>query len=69
MLERLPSRIGRALRGVRAHESELLFHHPLLEAVPAVIHVTSAAFPEHGVLPARYTADGEGLSPPLDNMA
>lgn len=65
MLERLPSRIGRMLRGVRAHESELVFHHAALEAVPAVIHVTSPEFPDHGRLPGRYTADGQGLSPPL----
>lgn len=65
MLERLPSRIGRALRGVRAHQCKLLFNHPALDAVPAVIDVTSAAFCDHGELPARYTADGEGLSPPL----
>lgn len=65
MSERLTSRIGRALSGVRAHESELVFHHPALDAVPAVIHVTSPAFSDHGRLPARYTVDGEGLSPPL----
>lgn len=65
MLERLPATIGRALRRVRARESELLFHHPALEAVPAVIRVASAAFSDHGALPARYTSDGEGLSPPL----
>lgn len=65
MLEKLPSRIGRVLRGVRAHESELVFHHAALEAVPAAIHVTSPAFLDHGTLPARYTADGQGLSPPL----
>lgn len=65
MLQKLPSRIGRALRGMRTHESELVFHHPALEAVPADIRVTSPEFPDHGALPARYTADGEGLSPPL----
>ncbi len=65
MLEKLPSRIGRALRGLRARESELVFHHEALNAVPADIHVTSPEFPDHGVLPRRYTADGDGLSPPL----
>lgn len=65
MLERLPSGIGWALRGVRAHENDLLFHHPALEAVPAAISVTSQAFFDHGALPARYTTDGEGVSPPL----
>jgi Raf kinase inhibitor-like YbhB/YbcL family protein len=65
MLEKLPSGIGRAMRGLRAHESALVFHHRALDAVPAVIRVASPEFPDHGVLPARYTADGEGLSPPL----
>ena len=65
MLEKLPSGIGRAMRGLRARESELVFHRAALDAVPAVIRVTSPEFPDHGVLPARYTADGEGLSPPL----
>jgi len=65
MLQRLPSSIGRALRGLRAHDGELVFHHPALARVPAVICVTSPEFPNHGVLPTRYTADGDGLSPPL----
>ncbi|MGH8320251.1 MAG: YbhB/YbcL family Raf kinase inhibitor-like protein [Steroidobacteraceae bacterium] len=65
MRERLTSRIGRALRRVRAHESELIFHLATLEMVPAVITVTSPAFSDHGALPVRYTADGERLSPPL----
>jgi Raf kinase inhibitor-like YbhB/YbcL family protein len=65
MSEKLASKIGRALRGVRALESELVFHEAVLEAVPTNIRVTSPAFPNHGRLPVRYTGDGEGLSPPL----
>ncbi len=65
MLQRLPSSIGRALRRLRAHESELVFHHGALDAVPALIRVASPEFPNHGVLPVRYTADGDGWSPPL----
>lgn len=65
MLQRLPSSVGRALRGLRARESKLVFHQAALDAVPAVIHVSSPEFANHGVLPVRYTADGEGLSPPL----
>lgn len=65
MLEKLPSTLGRALRGLRAHEIELVFHHSSLSAVPAAIHVSSPAFADHGALPMRYTADAEGLSPPL----
>lgn len=65
MLEKLPSKLGRALRGVRADEDRLAFHDPAIAAVPAVIRVSSPEFTHHGPLPARYTADGEGLSPPL----
>ena len=65
MLQKLPSTLGRALRGLRAHETELVFHDSSLSAVPAGIHVSSPGFADHGPLPKRYTADGEGLSPPL----
>lgn len=65
MLEKLPSRLGRALRAVRAHEGRLVFHDAALGAVPAHIRITSTEFTDRGSLPARYTADGEGLSPPL----
>ncbi|HTT04679.1 MAG TPA: YbhB/YbcL family Raf kinase inhibitor-like protein [Steroidobacteraceae bacterium] len=65
MLQKLPSSLGWALRGLRAREGRLVFHHPALQAVPAVIRVTSPDFADHGVLPSRYTADGAGLSPPL----
>jgi Raf kinase inhibitor-like YbhB/YbcL family protein len=65
MCEKFSSRIGRALRGVRARESELVFHHAAFAAVPAAIRVASPAFSDHGTLPARYTVDGEGVSPPL----
>lgn len=32
---------------------------------PTSLHVESAAFPEGGSIPARFTADGENVSPPL----
>jgi hypothetical protein len=53
------------LRRVRACEIGLVFHDAALGAVPADILVTSPEFTDRGELPARYTADGEGLSPPL----
>lgn len=65
MLGKLPSRLGRVLRGVRASEIGLAFHDATLSAVPADVRVTSPEFIDRGPLPARYTADGEGLSPPL----
>lgn len=65
MLQKLPSGIGWALQRLRASESKLVFHHAALHGVPALIHVTSPEFPDHGLLPVRYTADGDGLSPPI----
>jgi Raf kinase inhibitor-like YbhB/YbcL family protein len=35
------------------------------KASPAGVRVTSTAFGEGGVLPARFTCDGQGTSPPL----
>jgi Raf kinase inhibitor-like YbhB/YbcL family protein len=37
-----------------------------LADVNASIDVSSAAFAEDGPIPAQYTSDGEGLSPPLE---
>ncbi len=37
MLEKLPSKLGRALRGVRADEGRLAFNDPSNSEVPACI--------------------------------
>ena len=37
-----------------------------LADVNASIEVSSAAFGDEQQIPARYTSDGEGLSPPLE---
>jgi Raf kinase inhibitor-like YbhB/YbcL family protein len=65
MLEKLPSSLGRALRGIRADEIELTFNDAALSDVPAAIEVTSSEFSPQEFLPPRFTADGEGVSPPL----
>lgn len=65
MLEKLPSAIGRALRGVRPGLGRLVCHSDAASAAQPVIEVTSSAFGDHQPIPARYTADGEGTSPPL----
>lgn len=65
MLENLPDALGHALRDVRAGMDELVFNTSGLRTGMATIHVTSLAFVDHAPIPARYTADGEGLSPPL----
>lgn len=65
MLEKLPDAIGHALQGVRAGLDEIAFNGIGLRQGLGAITVTSLAFRDHAPLPARYTADGEGHSPPL----
>ncbi|MCR0981908.1 YbhB/YbcL family Raf kinase inhibitor-like protein [Roseomonas populi] len=62
MLQALPAGLGRALSGMRPGINALLFAGV---NVPAVIEVSSPAFPGGGAIPALHTADGPGLSPPL----
>jgi len=65
MLEKLPDVIGHALQGVRAGLDNIVFNALGMREGMASIAVTSIAFVDHAPMPARYTADGEGLSPPL----
>jgi Raf kinase inhibitor-like YbhB/YbcL family protein len=65
MLEKLPDALGHALRGQRAGLDKIAFQAVDLRAGMASITVTSLAFVDHGPIPARYTADGAGVSPPL----
>jgi Raf kinase inhibitor-like YbhB/YbcL family protein len=65
MLEKLPDVIGHALHGIRAGMDEIVFNTLGLRQGMASIVVSSLAFADHAPLPARYTADGEGVSPPL----
>lgn len=65
MLEKLPDAIGHALRNQRAGLDHIVFNGLDLRAGMAAISVTSLAFADHAPIPAPYTADGEGLSPPL----
>ena len=62
MLERIPEAVGRALSGARAGLDGVVAHR--IEA-PSGIVVTSPAFAAGATMPARFTADGEGVSPPL----
>jgi Raf kinase inhibitor-like YbhB/YbcL family protein len=43
----------------------LAYHCPSMSLAPPLIDVTSPAFLDHHAMPAQYTADGAGLSPPL----
>jgi len=65
MLEHLPSWLGALLRNVRAGHSKLVIAHPELQIPEAVIDLSSPAFAYGARLPIRFTADGDGVSPPL----
>ena len=65
MLEKLPDIVGHALRGQRAGLDKTAFMAVDLRGGMASIVVASLAFADHAPIPERYTADGEGVSPPL----
>jgi Raf kinase inhibitor-like YbhB/YbcL family protein len=65
MLEKIPPGLGRAIKGLRAGADDLAVADTLVTGVNATIEVSSPAFEYNGRLPAKYTADGEGLSPPI----
>jgi hypothetical protein len=65
MLEKLPDVVGAALRGQRAGLDQIAFMRIPLRSGQGVLQLTSLAFMDHAPLPPRFTADGEGHSPPL----
>ena len=65
MLEKTPRPIGEALKSVRAGMDKLVCRSDAFVDIPRSIDLESPAFAERGTIPARFTADGEGLSPPL----
>jgi Raf kinase inhibitor-like YbhB/YbcL family protein len=66
MLEKIPRSIGRKMSGVRAGADELAIVDTELTGVNASIEVSSPAFGYNEPIPAHYTADGSGVSPPLE---
>ncbi len=64
MLEKLPHAVGEALSAVRAGIEKAAFHTVAAQA-PALVRITSPAFTDGAPIPARFTADGAGVSPPL----
>jgi len=64
MLEHLPRWLGHALASVRAG-SDRLAVAALQAGECALIELGSAAFGDGERIPARFSADGAGLSPPL----
>ena len=65
MLEKLPHAVGHALQGLQPGPEATVFHGGDVAAVPDTIRVTSEAFADGSMMPARYTEDGEKISPPL----
>jgi len=69
MLEHVPAWLGSLMRNVRAGHSKLVIVDPHLDLPrlddSAFIDLSSPAFAGGTRLPIRFTADGEGVSPPL----
>jgi Raf kinase inhibitor-like YbhB/YbcL family protein len=66
MLEKLPDSIGEALRRQRAGLAHIVFYQLANPFDLAPIKVKSSAFNAETPIPVKYTADGIGLSPPLE---
>lgn len=65
MLEHVPQWLGQLMRGVRAGADKLVIAQPRLLTGDARLQLSSPAFGDGDRLPTRFTADGEGVSPPL----
>jgi Raf kinase inhibitor-like YbhB/YbcL family protein len=65
MLEKLPESLGHALVNQRAGMENVLYNQLFRQRQTGRLQVRSRAFVFNGRLPTRYTADGDGISPPL----
>jgi Raf kinase inhibitor-like YbhB/YbcL family protein len=65
MLEKLPEFVGQALQSRRAGLENILSNKVTLTGAVYKLDVSSPAFPPNGLLPVRFTADGEAIAPPL----
>ena len=65
MLENVPHWLGQALSGLRAGAEKLCIAQPEIGTGFAAIDLSSPAFAHGARLPPRFTADGDGVSPPL----
>ena len=64
MLENVPAAIGHALKSIRPGMEKLVYASDAV-AAPDTLVLTSGAFADQGSIPARFTADGAKVSPPL----
>lgn len=65
MLEHVPHWLGALMRNVRAGHAKLVIVNPDLDVGTTSLELSSPAFANGARLPERFTADGEGASPPL----
>lgn len=65
MLEHVPAWLGRLLRDRRAGHEALVIADPAIRLGADALLLSSPAFADGARLPIRFTADGEGVSPPL----
>lgn len=65
MLEHIPAWLGKALSDVRAGAEKLAIARGTLGTAIPRIELMSPAFADGARLPERFTADGDGVSPPL----
>lgn len=66
MLEKLPETLGHALVNQRAGMDSVVYNQLYRQRQVARLQVRSKAFSFNARLPVRFTADGAGISPPLD---
>ncbi len=64
MLQHLPANVGHVLRKMRPGLDKIVLNDPMVASL-RTFPVHSRAFVHGAPLPARYTADGDGLSPPI----
>jgi phosphatidylethanolamine-binding protein (PEBP) family uncharacterized protein len=66
MFEKLPESLGRVLRDQRSGIENIAFRQLLLSREVPRMTVRSSAFANMGAIPVQFTADGDGVSPPLE---
>jgi Raf kinase inhibitor-like YbhB/YbcL family protein len=66
VLEKLPESVGHALLNQRAGMEKVLYNQLFRERQTARLDIRSRAFVFNARIPKRFTADGEGISPPLE---
>jgi phosphatidylethanolamine-binding protein (PEBP) family uncharacterized protein len=66
MLEKLPESVGRALQGQRSGIENIVLRQLLQVREVARLVIRSSAFENLGAIPLQFTADGDGISPPLE---